>query len=40
MQFIRQCLAMDDDMRISFAARSPMHAKLMIFANNVLEKVW
>ena len=36
--FVVNALSMNVDLRISFAQRSAMHAKLMVFVTNILER--
>lgn len=36
--FVVNALAMNVDLRIAFAQRSAMHAKLMVFVTNILER--
>lgn len=38
--FIVNALTMNVDLRIEFAQRSPMHAKLMVFVTNITERMW
>ena len=38
--FVVNALTMNVEHRITFAQRSPMHAKLMVFVTNITERMW
>ena len=38
--FVVNALTMNVELRVTFAQRSPMHAKLMVFVTNITERMW